>query len=150
MIEKKIIFSAVKLIFLPSIEPSRELISKIPCSASNVQYFKWQKWFTLRVPSAVLNVVHNTSNDDGRPRPIAAVVVIEPDDGHVMSRVVAPTEIDGARYPTPKNPPLLALERCSIFHKTRESTCIEYSSTNYVNFRSPLYEISFLSSRWSP
>jgi len=41
-------------------------------------------------------MVHNAS--DGRPRPIAAVVVIEPDDGHVMSRVVQLTEINGARY----------------------------------------------------
>lgn len=44
-------------------------------------------------------MVHNASDGDGRPRPIAAVVVIEPDDGHVMSRVLRLTEINGARYP---------------------------------------------------
>lgn len=48
--------------------------------------------------------MHNTSNDDGRPRPIAAVVVIEPDDGHVMSRVVPSTEIDDERYLTEESP----------------------------------------------
>lgn len=36
-------------------------------------------------------MVHNAGDDDARPRPIGAVVVIEPDDGHVMSRVMQPT-----------------------------------------------------------
>jgi len=53
--------------------------------------------------------VHNANNGDGRPRPIAAVVVIEPDDGHVMSRVVQPTEIDGTRYPLYRGIPLVPL-----------------------------------------
>jgi len=80
--------------------------------------------------------VHKANDNDGRPRPIAAVVVIEPSDGHVMSRVVWPTEIVGARYSPYRRIPLVPL--------VVQNVCTRNTARNIARFRGHAKALIFI------
>jgi len=72
-------------LFIPRRRPGR--FERLYAVGSAVMRF-WRPHSSLAMRSRFIKrCIMPGSDDDGRPRPIAPVVVIEPDDGHVMSRV---------------------------------------------------------------